>query len=93
MNNVKSKSRAGGRPAVKYPNFSFHPREASTSPKKLKLRRKVNKRSRNRANIFVRKTNSNTWSYSIWKELNAVDRGQANSRGEKKKDARWNQQF
>jgi hypothetical protein len=81
MNNVKSKSRAGGRPAVKYPNFSFHPREASTSPKKLKLRRKVNKRSRNRANIFVRKTNSNTWSYSIWKELNAVDRGH----GEKKK--------
>ena len=89
MNNVKSKSRAGGQ----VPQISFHPREASTSPKKLKLRRKVNKRSRNRANIFVRKTNSNTWSYSIWKELNAVDRGQANSRGEKKKDARWNQQF
>jgi hypothetical protein len=81
MNNVKSKSRAGGRPAVKYPNFSFHPREATTSPNQLKLRRKVNKRSRNRANIFVRQTNINTWSYSIWKELKAVDRGH----GEKKK--------
>ena len=77
MNNVKSKSRAGGQ----VPQISFHPREASTSPNQLKLRRKVNKRSRNRANIFVRKTNSNTWSYSIWKELNAVDRGH----GEKKK--------